>query len=57
MDIFSIIVGLIVFGLLYWLVTLIPLPAPFPQVIRVVVIIAVVIWIAGALLGHPVRLN
>lgn len=53
----SIIVTLIVFGLLYYLVTLIPLPSPFPEIIRVVVIIVLVLWLAGLLLGHPIMGN
>ncbi len=42
---FQIIVVLIVCGLLYWIVTLIPLPPPFPRVIQVVVIVGLVLWL------------
>lgn len=41
----SLIATLIVAGLIYWLITLIPLPSPFPEIIRVVVIIAVVLYL------------
>ena len=39
---FTLIVLLIVMGLLYWLVTLLPLPEPFPVIIKVVVILLVI---------------
>ena len=47
---FQIIVVLVVCGLLYWILTLIPLPPPFPQIIRVVVICAVVLYLLSVLL-------
>ena len=47
---FNVIVVLIVCGLLYWILTLIPLPPPFPQIIRVVVIVAVVLYLLSVLL-------
>jgi hypothetical protein len=47
---FQVIVVLVVAGLLYWIVTLIPLPPPFPQIIRVVVIVAVVLYLLSVLL-------
>lgn len=36
---------LVVGGLIYWMITLLPLPEPFPTVIRVVVIIAIVLFL------------
>jgi hypothetical protein len=47
---FNVIVVLVVCGLLYWILTLIPLPAPFPQIIRVVVIVAVVLYLLSVFL-------
>lgn len=49
--IISIVTVLIVAGLIYWLVTLLPLPEPFPTVIRVVVIIALILWLLPLLNG------
>jgi VIT1/CCC1 family predicted Fe2+/Mn2+ transporter len=50
----SIIVTLIVIGLLLYLIGLIPMDGTIKQIIRVVVIIAVVIWLLQSfgLLGH-----
>ena len=36
---------LVIAGLIYWVITLLPLPEPFPTIIRVVVIIAVVVYL------------
>lgn len=47
---FNVIVVLVVCGLLYWILTLIPLPAPFPQIIKVVVIVAVVLYLLSVFL-------
>ena len=57
----SILIMCLVFGLIWWIITLIPLPAPFAQVARVVIAIIFVIWliyllvpmIGGAGFGHP----
>ena len=48
---FSIIVTLIVAGLIYWLISLIPLPPPFLEIIRVVVILAVVLYLLSIVFG------
>lgn len=61
----NIIILLIVMGLLYWLVTLLPLPAPFPTIIQVAfVIIAILIvlsmfagWVPPIGVGHTVLLR
>jgi hypothetical protein len=47
-----IIIALVVLGLLYWLLTLIPLPAPFPRIIQVVVIIIAVLYLLSVLLPY-----
>ena len=43
MSLVGILVLLVVCGLIYYLITLLPLPAPFPLVIKVVVIIALIL--------------
>lgn len=45
----SLIVFIIVLGLIYWLVSLIPLPAPFPTIVKVLFIIIAVFYILQAL--------
>ena len=53
--IYVIIVG-VCFGLLWWLLSYIALPAPFDKVARVILTIAAVIILIGVLLGmagHP----
>jgi hypothetical protein len=47
----SILVACIVFGLLFWIISLIPLPPPFGQIIRVVLVVIFAIWIIYTLLG------
>jgi hypothetical protein len=47
----SVLIACIIFGLLYWLITMIPLPAPFAQVARVILAVIFVIWIIYVLLG------
>jgi hypothetical protein len=44
----SLLIGVIVIGLLYWLVSLIPLPAPFPTVVKVIAIIILVLYVLQA---------
>lgn len=46
--IISLLIGLIVAGLIYYLVTLIPLPEPFPVIIKIVVILALILWVLQA---------
>lgn len=48
----SLIVSLIVLGLFYWLVTLIPLPSPFPEIIKVVFVIVDVLIVLQAFGVH-----
>jgi hypothetical protein len=45
MTIVSLVVALIVVGLLLWVVGLIPMDAAIHQLIRAVVIVAVVVWL------------
>jgi hypothetical protein len=45
-----VVIVLIVLGLLYWLATLFPLPAPFPRIIQVVFVIIAVLYLLSVLL-------
>ena len=59
----TVLVMCIIFGLIWWIFTQIPLPAPFAQIARVVIVVIFCIWLlylliplAGGLgggLGHP----
>jgi hypothetical protein len=53
----SLLVALLIFGLIWWVITLIPLPPPFAQVVRVVIAVIFCIWLIYLLLGatgaHP----
>jgi hypothetical protein len=57
----TILVMCIIFGLIWWIFTLIPLPAPFGQIARVVIVVIFVVWLlyllvpltGGLALGHP----
>lgn len=53
---------LIVFGIVYYIVTLLPLPAPFKQIATVVVLLIFLLVIVAWLLplagvGHPLLLR
>lgn len=45
-DLVGLIVLLLIVGIIYYLVTLLPLPEPFPTLIKVVVVVAAIIWLA-----------
>lgn len=56
----TILVMCLIFGLIWWIISLIPLPAPFGQVARVVIAVIFVIYLiymllplAGGGFGHP----
>jgi hypothetical protein len=55
MDLISLVLTIVVVGLVVWLllyvIDLIPLPAPFGQVARVVVMVVAVIWLIKILMG------
>lgn len=44
----ALIVWVIVLGLLYWLTTLLPLPPPFPIVVKVLFVILLIIVLLNA---------
>ena len=56
-----VVIVLVVLGLLYWLATLLPLPAPCPKIIQVVFVIIAVLYVLTVLLpfagisGPPLR--
>lgn len=45
----SLLVFIIILGLVYWAVTLIPLPAPFPTIVKIIFILIAVLAILHAL--------
>lgn len=47
----SIIVFCIVGGLLYYLVSLLPLPEPFPNIIRICVVLIAILLLLGLIFG------
>lgn len=49
-SLINLIVYLVVFGLIWWLVSLLPLPSPVAQVVRVLFII-MLIWIVLSVFG------
>ena len=56
MDITTIVMALLVFALLgflcYLIVTYIPMPEPFKQVIIVVLVILIILYLLGMVTGH-----
>ncbi len=48
----SLIIALVILGLIYWAVSLIPLPDPFPQIVKVIFIIIAVVYVLNALGVH-----
>jgi len=47
----SIVILCVVGGLLYWLVSLLPLPEPFPAIIRVCVVLIMILLLLGVVFG------
>jgi hypothetical protein len=48
---FSILVMVIVLGLIYWLITMLPLPAPFKQIATVLVVVICLLYLLSLLFG------
>lgn len=44
----SLVVAIVVLALVYWLITLLPLPEPFPKIILVVFILVAIVWVLHA---------
>jgi hypothetical protein len=52
----------VIAGLIYWLLTLLPIPQPFKQVVMVIFVVICIIWLLGAMFGafpapHPLFLR
>ena len=47
----QILIFALVFGALWYILTLLPLPHPFGQIIRVVLVVIAIIWLIYLLLG------
>jgi len=47
----SILIFALVFGALWYIIQIIPLPEPFGQIIRIVLIVIAVVWLIYLLLG------
>jgi len=52
----NLLVAVIVFGLLFWLISFLPLPEPFGMIAYVVLVIIAVIWVINMLRGSSGRL-
>ncbi len=48
----QLILTLAILGVIYYLITLLPIQEPFRTIINVVIIVAVIIWLLGFLGGH-----
>jgi hypothetical protein len=48
---FSILVTVIVMGLLYWIVTVLPLPEPFKKIAIVIVLVICALYLVSLLFG------
>jgi hypothetical protein len=47
----QLIILLLVLSVAYWIVTILPLPPPFPRIIQVVLGLILLIWLLDLLLG------
>jgi hypothetical protein len=58
---FTLLVVVIVFGLIYWIVTLLPIPEPFKKIAVVVVLVIFLLYMLSILFGIapavPLRLR
>lgn len=58
MDLLTLVIVLALVGFIVWLVvTYIPMPPPFKQVIIVIVVIVLVLWLVRALVGGGPVIN
>jgi hypothetical protein len=51
MSLVGILIALVILGLIYWLITMLPLPAPFKQIAMVIMIIIAILWLASMVGG------
>lgn len=47
----NVLIAVIVLGLLFWLITVLPLPEPFHMIAYVVLVVIAVIWVINMLRG------
>jgi hypothetical protein len=47
----QLLVFVIVAGLIYWLLTLLPIPEPFKNIVMVIFIVICIVWLIGTLTG------
>jgi hypothetical protein len=57
----TVVIGLLIIGLLWWIIQMLPLPEPFGRIAQVVIVVLAVIWLIyvlmGAMPGGTVRLR
>jgi hypothetical protein len=56
MDLVSLLIAVVILGLLFYVVSLLPLPAPFKTIAQVIVIIIAILYLLG-LLGYGPGVN
>lgn len=49
---FSVLIMVIIFGLLYWIVGLLPFPEPFKQIALVIIGVIFLLYLLGLLFGY-----
>ena len=49
----SLLIGCLILGVVWWIISLIPLPPPFGQVVQVVVVVIALLWLILLLTGLP----
>lgn len=49
---FSILIMVIVFGLVYWIITLLPFPEPFKQIALVIIGVIFLIYLLSLMFGY-----
>lgn len=51
MSLFGLLVFVIVMGLIYWVVSLLPLPEPFHKIALVIIVVICLLYLLGLLFG------
>ena len=51
MSLVSVLIALVIFSLVWYLITLLPIPQPILKVIQIVFILIVIIWLLGSFFG------
>lgn len=47
----SLLVMILILGLIYWIITLFPIPEPFKKIALAIVLVICLIWLIGMLVG------